>query len=206
VEGAAAILLAGGRSTRMGRSKADLVWGGTSFVAHLADLLAAVVGGPLVVVRRTDQTLPALPARAEVAADAAPDRGPLEGIAAGMRLVGARAEAAFVSAVDVPLLRPAFVRRVLAALEPGFDAAVPCRGEQVYPLSAAYRVAAALPAAEALLARDELRARALLDELHVRWLDGDELTAADPGLLSLANVNTPEEYEAALAQLGASRS
>jgi molybdopterin-guanine dinucleotide biosynthesis protein A len=65
-------------------------------------------------------------------------------------------------------------------------------------------VAAALPAAQRLLAAGELRAQALLAALPVRWLDPDELLAdpalraADPALDSLVNVNTPEEYAAAL--------
>jgi molybdopterin-guanine dinucleotide biosynthesis protein A len=208
VRRAAAILLVGGRSTRMGRPKAELGWSGTSFTAHLVELLADAVDGPIVVVRAADQVLPALRTGVEVVEDARPGRGPLEGVAAGLRAVAGRAEAAFVSGVDVPLLQAAFVRCVLAALGPGFGAAVPRRGDQVYPLSAAYRVAMAVSAAEGLLARDERRARGLLDELHVRWLDeGDllsdpELAAADPALFSLENVNTPEEYEAALRRLG----
>jgi len=209
----AGIVLAGGRSERMRRPKAELGWGGTSFAAHVAEVVAAAVDGPVVVVRAQGQVLPDLPHGVEIAEDARAGRGPLEGVAAGLRAVGARAGAVFVSAVDVPFLEPTFVHAVLGALGGGHDAAVPRLAERTYPLSAAYRVTT-LPVVEGLLARDVLRARALLDELRVRWLDAAdllrdaELAAADPQLESLVNVNTAVEYEAALRrrQESASRS
>jgi molybdopterin-guanine dinucleotide biosynthesis protein A len=203
VEGVAGIVLAGGRSERMRRPKAELGWGGTSFAAHVAGILRDALDGPVVVVRAPCQALPELPPEIEAAEDARAGRGPLEGIAAGLRAVEQRADAAFVSAVDVPFLEPAFVRAVARALGPGDDAVVPRLAERAYPLSAVYRVDV-LAAVDGLLARDVLRARSLLDELRVRWLDEPELladaelAAADPLLESLENVNTPEEYLAAL--------
>jgi molybdopterin-guanine dinucleotide biosynthesis protein A len=213
VDRVAGIVLAGGRSERMRRPKAELGWGGSSFAVHVAQVLRDVVDGPVVVVRATGQTLSELPPWVEIVEDARPGRGPLEGIAAGLRLVGSRAESAFVSAVDVPFIVGEFVRVVVRALEGGCDAAVPRIGGRAYPLSAAYRVGI-LPVVDALLSTDELRARSLLDELRVCWLGEAELrgdpalAAADPELDSLSNVNTPEEYRAALRrrQESASRS
>jgi molybdopterin-guanine dinucleotide biosynthesis protein A len=213
VEDVAGIVLAGGRSERMRRPKAELGWGGTSFAAHVAAVLREAVEGPVVVVRAQGQWLPELPPGTGVAEDAQAGRGPLEGIAAGMRAVERRAAAAFVSAVDVPFLEPAFVRTVVRALRAGCEAAVPRLGRRTYPLSAAYTLAA-LPVVEDLLARDVLRARSLVAELQVCWLSeaellaDPELAAADPRLESLANVNTASEYEAALRrrQESASRS
>ena len=107
----AGILLAGGRSTRMGRPKAELAWGGRTLVEHVAATLAQAVDGPVVVVRAPGQRLPDLPAGVEVAEDAVEGRGPLEGIAAGLRAIESRADAAFVTSTDVPFLRAAFVAR-----------------------------------------------------------------------------------------------
>jgi molybdopterin-guanine dinucleotide biosynthesis protein A len=205
MERAAGILLAGGRSTRMGGPKAELAWGGTTLAAHLAGVLGEAVSGPVVVVRAPGQPLAGLPTEVEVVDDRRPGRGPLEGLAAGLAAVADRAEAAFVSGVDAPHLQPAFVRRLLAAVGDA-EAAVPCREGRVHPLAAAYSVAPALAAAERLLARGELRARALVEELDARLLDPEdlladrELAAADPELRALDNVNTPEEYAAALAR------
>jgi molybdopterin-guanine dinucleotide biosynthesis protein A len=209
----AGIVLAGGGSERMGRPKAELDWGGTSFAGHVVAVLAGAADGPVVVVRAQGQPLPELPPGIETAEDACPARGPLEGIAAGLRAVGGRADTAFVSAVDVPFLVPAFVRAVVGALAAGDDAAVPVVAGQPHPLSAAYRVDV-LRVVEGLLAREALSARSLLDELGVRWLGEAELladpalAAADPTLDSLLNLNTPDEYRAALRrrQESASRS
>ncbi len=197
----------------MGRPKADLDWGATSFAGQVSAVLADVADGPVVVVRAQGQLLPELPSGVETAEDARPARGPLEGIAAGLHTVGGRADTAFVSAVDVPFLAPAFVRAVVGALPADEDAAVPRIADRTHPLSAVYRVDV-LRVVEGLLARDVLSARSLLDELRVRWLGQAELlvdpalAAADPTLDSLVNVNTPAEYRAALRrrQESASRS
>jgi molybdopterin-guanine dinucleotide biosynthesis protein A len=179
----------------MGAPKAALDWQGTSLVAYVATVVAEAVGWPVIVVRSPDQELPPLPAGIEVTEDARPDRGPLEGLAAGLRALGGRADVVYVSATDVPLLRPAFVRAVVAALDEGFDAAVPRTGGHAYPLSAAY-ASTILPTADLLLAEDRLSMKGLLRELRVRWLDTAELAAADPALESLRDLDTPADLEA----------
>jgi molybdopterin-guanine dinucleotide biosynthesis protein A len=177
------VVLAGGRSRRMGRPKATLEWHGSTFVRRVSGLVARVADGPVVVVRAPGQELPELPF--EVVEDAREDEGPLQGIAAGLAALRGRAEIAYVSAVDVPLLDPKFVRRVVEAVGDA-DAAAPA-GPQ--PLAAAYRVELA-DTAERLLAEGERRARALLEHARVNWL-------YEPGPDS---VDDPEAYEAVRAR------
>jgi molybdopterin-guanine dinucleotide biosynthesis protein A len=177
------VVLAGGRSRRMGRPKATLEWHGSTFVRRVSGLVARVADGPVVVVRAPGQELPELPF--EVVEDAREDEGPLQGIAAGLAALRGRAEIAYVSAVDVPLLDPKFVRRVVEAVGDA-DAAAPA-GPQ--PLAAAYRVELA-DTAERLLGEGERRARALLEHARVNWL-------YEPGPES---IDDPEAYEAARAR------
>jgi molybdopterin-guanine dinucleotide biosynthesis protein A len=177
------VVLAGGRSRRMGRPKATLEWHGSTFVRRVSGLVARVADGPVVVVRAPGQELPELPF--EVVEDAREDEGPLQGIAAGLAALRGRAEIAYVSAVDVPLLDPKFVRRVVEAVADA-DAAAPA-GPQ--PLAAAYRIELA-DTAERLLAEGERRARALLEHARVNWL-------YEPGPES---IDDPEAYEAARAR------
>ncbi len=132
---AAAIILAGGMSSRMGEPKALLDWHGSPLVHHVAGILARVCA-PVIVVAASGQDVP-VPEGVEIAVDALPERGPLQGIAAGIGALGERAEAVFLAAVDLPLLHPAFVTQMLSAL-PGFDAAVPVAGGRDQPLAAAY--------------------------------------------------------------------
>src|SRR5688500_11143072 len=110
---AAGIVLAGGRSTRMGRPKAALEWHGTTLLERVVGVVGRVVDGPVVVVRAPGQELPPLPPGVALATDAREGRGPLQGLAAGLEAVGGDAERAYVSSTDVPLLHPAFVGVVL---------------------------------------------------------------------------------------------
>lgn len=200
----AGIVLAGGRSSRMGSSKAALEWHGSTFLAHVTGLLSRALAGPIVVVRASGQELPPLASSVEVVEDARPGGGPLEGIAAGLRAVVDRADVAFVSSVDVPLLYPAFVRRVVAAVVNGIDAAVPQVDGRIHPLAGAYRTGV-LPVVEEMLAAQTRRALDLLDRLSTLYLDEDDLLAdrevraGDPTLDSLRNLNEPADYEAARA-------
>jgi molybdopterin-guanine dinucleotide biosynthesis protein A len=205
-ERSAAIVLAGGGSARMGTPKALLDWHGSTLVRRAVGLVARVVDGPVVVVRAAGQTLPALPPGTEIVDDAHAARGPLEGMAAGLRAIGDRAEIVFVTGVDAPLLHPALVRHVVASLRPGDDVALPVAGGFAQPLAAAYRTATIAPLIDALLADNSLGTRPLMQRCRVRRLDEAALladcglAAHDPGLDSLVNLNEPAEYAAAHAR------
>ena len=206
----AGVVLAGGLSSRMGKPKAALEWRGTPLVSGISSLLARTLDGPIVVVRAPGQELPTLPDGVEIAEDARAGRGPLEGLAAGLRAAGERADRAFVSSTDLPLLQASFVRRVAAALRDGVDAAVPRCGGNAHPLAAAYRLTV-LPPIERLLDSDRLRMSSLLDEIAVRWLDSGwlladpALAADDPHLDSLLNLNEPADIPTALVALASRR-
>jgi molybdenum cofactor guanylyltransferase len=177
--------------------KAGLEWHGSTLLRRVVGILGRSVGGPVVVVAAVGQPLPALPAlpgSIEVVVDSVAGRGPLQGLADGLAAVGDRAAAAFVSAVDVPLLHPSFVRRVLAGLDPDVDAAVPDVDGRLHPLAAAYRVSL-LPLVERLLAEDERAMRTLLARARVRRLRLSDVPAPE----SLTNLNDPADYARALA-------
>jgi molybdenum cofactor guanylyltransferase len=200
-----AILLVGGRSSRMGRPKAGLDWHGEPLAARLARVLTRAVGeGRVVAVRATGQGLPGLPEHVDVVADPADGEGPLRGLATGLAALRGRAEVAFVSSVDAPFLHARFVAAILAAVGAGDDAVVPVTQGRPHPLAAAYRVAL-LPVVDDLLANGERRAGSLLDHVRARFLDETVLAATDalgeldPELAALRNVNTPDEYGAAVA-------
>ncbi|MEA2154024.1 MAG: molybdenum cofactor guanylyltransferase [Solirubrobacteraceae bacterium] len=202
----AAIVLAGGRSTRMGTPKGALEWHGSTLLRHATGIVARVVDGPVVVVRAAGQELPALAAGVEVAQDAREGRGPLEAIAAGLAAVGGRAQAVYVTGVDAPFLHPAFVRRVLELLGPHDDVALPRADGFAQPLAAAYRATVDAPLSALLREDRHLGTAALMRRCRVHELGAEKLladpvlAALDPGLLSLRNVNEPGEYEAARAQ------
>src|SRR4051812_22039688 len=109
------VILCGGKSSRMGTSKALLPFGPELLLQRVARLLGEVVS-PLVVVAAADQELPPLPQNVLVARDEHPERGPLEGLLAGLIAIAPHAEAAYVTSCDAPLLQAAFVRDLIARL------------------------------------------------------------------------------------------
>jgi molybdenum cofactor guanylyltransferase len=100
----------------------------------------------------------------------------------------------------VPLLVPAFVERVIQLLG-DHDIAVMEIDGFAHPLSAVYR-RRTLPHVEALLAADRLRVAFLFDAVKTRRLQTADVVSADPELRTLRNLNTPKDYEEALAAAG----
>ena len=193
-----AIVLCGGKSTRMGTSKALLPFGPETMLQRVVRLLTGVVS-PIVVVGAVDQPLPALLGNVIVTCDEQEGRGPLEGLRAGLKALPTDVEAAYVTSCDVPLLEPAFVREMLD-LAHGFDIAVMEIDGFPHPLSAVYR-RSVLPEVEELLAANRLRPVFLFDRVKTRRVRPNEI-ASDPELRTLRNLNTRADYEQALRDAG----
>jgi molybdenum cofactor guanylyltransferase len=199
---AAGVVLAGGRSSRMGTPKAALEWHGSTLLRRTLGVLSRAVDGPLLVVRAPGQPLPEIPPLADVVDDPEEGRGPLQGIAAGLVALAGRAQVAFVCSTDLPFLHPVFIRRVLRALVANADVVLPVASGFPQPLAAAYRVSLAPLVAE-LVAAGDLRPVFLFRRCATLRLDDaalltdPALAAADPALDSLVNVNSPDDYRTA---------
>ena len=183
----------------MGSSKALLPFGSETMLQRVVRLLGTVVS-PIVVVAAPGQELPPLPPAVGVVRDEREGRGPLEGLRAGLKALPAEADAAYVTGCDVPLLVPAFVERLVQLLD-DHDVAVLEIDGLMHPLSAVYR-RRTLPQVESLLAAGRLRMGDLIDAVRTRRVRADEMTSVDPGLATLRNLNTPDEYRGALASAG----
>jgi len=134
--------------------------------------------------------------------------GPMQGVAAGLGHFRDRAAGAFVCSTDLPFLHPAYVRSVLRGLDdPAVDLVLPTVRGFRQPLAAAYRTTLATLIA-AQVEAGNLRVGSLVDRCTAVQPDDTALladpavAAADPGLDSVRNVNTPEEYERARSRPG----
>ena len=183
----------------MGTSKALLPFGPETMLQRVVRLLGTVVS-PIVVVAAQAQELPALPDGIILTRDEREESGPLEGIRAGLAALPADVDAAYITSCDVPLLVPAFVRRMVELAE-GFDIAITENEGFAHPLSAIYS-RAALPHATALLAEDQRRVSNLFQRLRTRRVPASDLRSVDPELETLRNLNTKDDYLAALAAAG----
>jgi molybdopterin-guanine dinucleotide biosynthesis protein A len=196
-----AIILCGGKSSRMGRDKAMLQFGPELMLQRVVRLMSQAVDlERIVVVAARNQRLPDLPAAVTVARDVREFRGPLEGLATGLREVGDRFEAVYATACDVPLLVPAFVDRMFQLLD-NFDVAVPFDGQHHHSLAAVYRPRV-LPQIETLLESDRLRPRFLFELVRTREVPVADLRDVDPNLVTLNNLNRYQDYVSALAAAG----
>jgi molybdopterin-guanine dinucleotide biosynthesis protein A len=154
---------------------------------------------PVVVVAAPRQDVPQLPSEVEIIRDEIEGKGPLGGLAAGLAALEGRVEAAYLSSCDVPFLKPEFVRRVISLLGDA-TACVPEVEGFRHPLAAVYRTTV-LPNVRELLAVDRLRPVFLFDAVPTRVIQPQALAEVDAEFVSLRNLNTPEEYEAALLEL-----
>lgn len=205
VAGLAGVVLCGGQSSRMGRPKAWLPFGGEALLQRVVRRLGEAAW-PIVVVAAPGQELPPLPDGVLLARDPVEGRGPLQGIAAGLDAVAPLAERAYVSSTDSPFLHPAFVRRLAELQAGGHAIAVPRAEGHHHPLAAVYACSVRGEVA-ALLAEGRLRLSTLFERARTLVADPElllsdpRLSAADPALRSLRNLNTPEDYAAALREL-----
>lgn len=196
---AGGIVLCGGKSTRMGVPKATLPFGEETMLQRVVRLLSTVVS-PIVVVAAQDQALPELPGGVIVTRDEREARGPLEGLRAGLKALPNSVEAAYVTSCDVPLLVPGFVSRMFELARENDIAVMEIDGFP-HPLSAVYR-RSVLPDVESLLAKDRLRPVFLFDAVRTRRVKPEEMLGVDPRLQTLRNLNTREDYRAALVEAG----
>jgi molybdopterin-guanine dinucleotide biosynthesis protein A len=249
----AGIILAGGRSSRMGADKALLEIDGETMLMRTSRVVSAVVSEVLIVGRTT---LPPELDGTSAIPDGYGEAGPLGGIATGLAHLGV--EQALVVACDQPYVQ-ADLLRLLVSLAPGYDAVVPLVSDRVevarssgedmnhaggkaaiergegrqargpapthgrmdwnrdvvegtwvqskrgpsdetvsvslrsHPTCAVYGQSC-LPVMLSRLAQGKYRLRELLEALHVRWVNDEEIGQVDPEGRSFLNANTPDEW------------
>ena len=183
----------------MGVPKATLPFGPETMLQRVVRLLGTVVA-PVVVVAAQGQNLPELPDHVIHAVDEREQRGPLEGLRAGLKALPASVDAAYVTSCDVPMLVPGFVTRMIEMLG-DHDIAVMEVDGFPHPLSAIYR-RDTLPKVESLLEQDKLRPVFLFNAVRTRRVQPAEMVSTDPELRTLRNLNTPDDYAKALSDAG----
>jgi molybdopterin-guanine dinucleotide biosynthesis protein A len=184
----------------MGRPKAWLPFGPERLLTRVVRLVGEAVG-PVVVVTGPTEDLPDLPTSTIFIRDRVEGQGPLAGLATGLEAIGEAADLIYATATDGPFLAPGWVAG-LAELIGDADLAIPRIDGQLYPLAALYRCETSLPIVRSLREQGRSRLLDLVDVARTREVGADELRAVDPDLATLRNVNTPDEYRAALTQAG----
>jgi molybdenum cofactor guanylyltransferase len=189
-------VLAGGRSSRMGREKALLDVGGVPLIVRTARLVESVAGSATVVGETAGIRALGLP----MVADDRPGAGPLGGIATALRV--SRAPWCLVVACDLPYLKKAWLEYLVTrALGSDADAVIAMNASGAEPLCAAYRESAE-PAIRSAVSLGNLKVRSMLENLRGEVIEPEEWKRFDSDGYLFKNMNSPEDYEEARERLG----
>jgi molybdopterin-guanine dinucleotide biosynthesis protein A len=194
--GFSAIVLAGGRSSRMGADKAALRLGGITMLERMVMELSRAFDEVVIVTgARADAPAPVIAAGSvKVMRDTMPFEGPIKALRLGLGAMGA--DVGFACACDLPFVNVRLAT-ALCEMATGHDAAIAKLAGRLQVLHAAYRKSC-LPVIDAMIGRGERRLQDLAPMLKTRIVGEDEIRFYDPQLRSFFNVNTPEDF--ALAQ------
>ncbi len=178
-----ALVLAGGKSSRMGRDKSLIPIHGTPLIELIVQQLRPWFAEVIICADRKER-FAHLGCR--VIRDETPGLGPLMGIVSGLK--GARTELNFVLACDIPRIDPPFIRRMIQAAS-GFDILLPRHPDGRYePLLGIYSKRI-VPIAEAMIDRGIRKIDRIYPACRLGFLDFNEFAW-------LKNINTMEEYNA----------
>ncbi len=185
-----AIILAGGKSSRMGVNKALLRLGGRSIVEIIIDKLADIFEEIIVTTKSKDLYSPL---KVKVVEDMSADYNSLLGIHTG--LLNSDNFYNFVIACDMPFLNPPLIRYMIKQ-RIGYEVIIPKIDEHLEPLHAIYSKECLKPI-EGLLSNGDLKIINFFPQVRVRYISRDEIICFDPEFKSFFNLNTSEEYEKA---------
>ena len=190
----AGVVLAGGKSRRLGTDKALLRLNGRTLLAATVETLLPVCQEVIIVTNTPEAH--AHPAARQVG-DAFPGKGSLGGVYSG--LSAAVAPRCLAVACDMPFLNPAVIS-YMAALDGDHDVIIPRLHSHVEPLHAIYSCTC-LPYMRDLLDRGNLKIIDFFPRVRVRYVEGAELAPLDPEHRSFLNINTPQDLAAARSLL-----
>ncbi len=187
-----ALLLAGGRSRRLGQDKAFVTWRGAPLYTVQLRKLALLSPTRLFLSARPEQPFPEVLSGVTRIADQIPDLGPLGGLLAGLQ--ASDADRVLVLAVDLPRMEETFLRELLD----GEGGLVPRSADGWEPLAAVYPRQAMLALLEEAARRGERRLQTILDEAAAAGIIR-ALPVETSARNLFENLNTPEDLAGLLA-------
>jgi molybdopterin-guanine dinucleotide biosynthesis protein A len=189
---------AGGKSSRMGGDKALLDFGGKPLIQQVLARMASLAPETIITTNHPEGYrflgIPLIP-------DLIPERGALGGLYTA--LSAASNPLVAVVACDMPFANPDILRTCQDMLlaDSDLDAVIPSTGHGLEPLHAVYRKETCLPAIKAALEAGKWKVISWHSDVNVRVLSPQEVAALDPKGLAFENVNTPEEFAAAVKRI-----
>ena len=187
------IILAGGKSSRLGRSKVLQVIEGKSLIQWVVDHLA-ILSTEIIIATAHGEAIPcSSTAMVKTVADIYPGKGPLVGIYSG--LIASSSPRAIIVGCDTPFLSVGLLEYMTQVCST-FDVVIPRIQNKLEPLCAVYSKNCLVPIQE-LLEQDERRIRKLFSMVKVKYVGEDEINSFDPEHLSFFNINSQADLDRA---------
>jgi len=188
------IILAGGKSSRLGRNKALQVIGGKSLIQRVIDRLATL-STEIIIVTADGEAIPCYSTvEIKTVADIYPEKGPLVGIFSG--LLSSSASRAIAVGCDTPFLSVSLLK-YMSQICSVYDVVVPRIRNKLEPLCAVYSKKCSGPIKK-LLEQNELRIDRLFSMVKVKYVEEDEINRFDPEHLSFFNINDQTDLDRAI--------
>lgn len=173
------VIMAGGKSSRMGTDKALLEINGKKFIEQLMEEFD---GFEEKLIARGNNN-PVEKESWEIVKDVYQDRGPIGGLHAVLSTC--KSDALFCVSCDMPLVKKALAMQLCEALTEDYDAVIAKEMDgRIHPMFAVYRKEIA-PVLEEQILSGNNRIMKVFERLRVNYVDID---------LQLLNVNTPQDY------------
>jgi molybdenum cofactor guanylyltransferase len=182
------LVLAGGRSRRLGMDKALLHIDGQWLLQRTVKTLQMICEDVWIIANNGERlSVLGVP----IVADSRPGTGVLGGIYTGLTCMSC--ECGVFVACDMPLLSLSLLQYMVSVAF-GYDVVIPRVAGEIEPLHALYNKSCLAPI-EVALEKGELRPRAFFPAVRVRYVEQEEVEAFDPELRSIININTPQDLQ-----------
>lgn len=188
------LILAGGKSTRMGQNKAFVLINGKPMIEVVAEKVAGMFECSPMLITNTPEVYAYLGLK--MVEDIIKNKGPLAGIHAGLSY--SRNQFSFIVGCDMPFLNSDLVR-YMVEVKSTYDVIIPRTGDYAEPLHAVYSTHCLAPI-EARLQQNERKIISFFTDVKVRYIERKEIEIFSGGLMSFQNINTQEDLKRAQAR------
>lgn len=188
-----AVVLAGGKSKRMGIDKLFIEVEGRRLLQRVLDTLESIFDDIMIVAAsaETGETLEKFNwVRHRTVRDLIPDKASMGGLYTGLSY--ATSDKIFAVGGDMPFLSKDLIRHIISRDD--YDIVIPRTSKGLHPLHAVYSKRC-LPVIKAMIDEEDLSISRLVCKMKRHEVSEKEILLIDPYLTSLININTPEDLE-----------
>ena len=181
------VILAGGKSRRMGYNKALLRVGGKTIIERVLEALKEITDSLLIITNSPEEyDFLNIPMKGDIL----PGKGAFGGVYTALSL--SDAFYSLVVACDMPFLNSGFLR-YMTQFKEGYDIVIPKPGQWYEPLCAIY-AKTCIPQIENLLGAGCLKIIELFPMVRTRYVGEEEIKLYNSSEMLFFNVNTQEDY------------